>query len=82
MSFSNQTLSLYSFDFLPSFKRDQNPENQFITFIYHKKTFYLSTDISQGEELRSMKLFTSIKREDPDRDYSHKVGEEDSPSKE
>jgi hypothetical protein len=29
-----------------------------------------------------MKLFTSIKREDPDRDYSHKVGEEDSPSKE
>jgi hypothetical protein len=82
LSFSNQTLSLYSFDFLPSLKKDQNPNNEFIALIYHKKTFYLSTEISHGEELRSMKLFTSIKREDPDRDYSHKVGEDDSSSKE
>ena len=29
-----------------------------------------------------MKLFTSIKLEDPDRDYSDKVGEEDAFSKE
>lgn len=38
-------------------------------------------DTSHGEELRSMKLFTSIKREDPERDYSQKVGEDDSHSK-